>query len=277
MTRLTNKFHKVVNLLKKPELLFLPGQLAFSLVFSIVPALSLISAFAAKFHFSLDFLYSIIGEAFSIRTADNIVNMFATQKLTLSNIFILIVALYIASSAFSSIIIASDSMYGLEPTPLIKRRVKSFFLILLFFTLVVFILLVPVFGNLIIGLISKLSFVSNTFITSLAAVFNMLKWPITLILIIIFIKLIYTFSPNKLIPSSVLNKGSIFTSLAFFVVTMIYSFYVNNIATYDLYYGNFSNVIILMFWLYLMSYILVVGIAINEHDYKRYLREEKKK
>lgn len=272
-TSKNKKIKAFIKLLNKPELLFLPGQLAFSLVFSIIPAISLLSAFAFAFNVSLDFIYNFLESLFSVRIAEYIVNIFSTQTLTFSNILVIIVALYIASNGFNSVIIASDSIYGLEPTNPIKRRVKAVFLTVMFFMLIVFILLVPVFGDFIIKILSSLSFISSSVINVVADIFNYSKWPITILLIIIFIKLIYVMSPDKLIPSKVLNKGSIFTTVGFLLVTLIYSFYVNNIARYDLYYGNFSNLIILLFWLYLLSYIFVIGISINERDYKKYIKE----
>ena len=52
------------------------------------------------------------------------------------------------------------------------------------------------------------------------------------------------------------------------IVTAIYSFYANNIANYDIFYGGLSNVIILMMWVYILAYTLVVGIAINTQSYR---------
>ena len=52
------------------------------------------------------------------------------------------------------------------------------------------------------------------------------------------------------------------------IVTAIYSFYANNIANYDIFYGGLSNVIILMMWVYILAYILVLGIAINANSYR---------
>ena len=33
------------------------------------------------------------------------------------------------------------------------------------------------------------------------------------------------------------------------------------------FYGNISNIIILMTWVYIISYIFVIGIGINANDY----------
>lgn len=271
-----NKFRKEVEkLLKKPELLFLPGQLAFSLVFSIIPALSLLSVLASKFHVSLDLIYTFVEKTFSVHSAEYIVNMFSTQSISLTNVIVIIIAIIIASNGFNAVIISADQMYGLTPTEPIKRRIKAFFLTVFFFVLLLFILIVPVFGNTIVNLISKVIHI-NSLTEFLTTIFKFLKWPITVFLIILFIKLIYTLAPDKIIPSKYINKGSVFTTFGFSIVTIIYAFYVNNIARYDMYYGNFSNLIILLLWLYLMSYIFVLGLALNEKGYRDFIKNHNK-
>lgn len=50
-------------------------------------------------------------------------------------------------------------------------------------------------------------------------------------------------------------------------VTSLYSFYVANIAHYDIMYGSLANLAVLIFLIYLISYILVIGIAINHNYY----------
>lgn len=70
------------------------------------------------------------------------------------------------------------------------------------------------------------------------------------------------------ISSKYMNKGAIFATGGFIISTAIYSYYVNNIADYSYMYGNLSNIIILMILVYVISYILVIGIAINANIYE---------
>ena len=61
-------------------------------------------------------------------------------------------------------------------------------------------------------------------------------------------------------------KGAVFTTLLWILSSSIYSFLVSNISFTDRY-GSFANIIVLLIWLYIMSYILVLGIAINVNEY----------
>ena len=68
------------------------------------------------------------------------------------------------------------------------------------------------------------------------------------------------------IPSSQTTYGAIFTSIGWIIVTAIYSFYINNYANYSLFYGTLANLVVLMVWIYFLSYIFVIGLAMNYHE-----------
>ena len=70
-------------------------------------------------------------------------------------------------------------------------------------------------------------------------------------------------APDKKIRSKSATKGAIFTTISWVVSTEIFTFYVGTFAKYDVFYGNISNIIILLLWIYLLSYIFVLGMAFN--------------
>lgn len=132
--------------------------------------------------------------------------------------------------------------------------------------LFVFILFVLAFGNMIVKFILSFQIFNNT-PSLIYNLFIYLKWPIAFIIIYIILKFIYVVAPDKKIKSKSVTKGAIFTTICWIIVTALYSYYANNIANYDRFYGNLSNIIVLMMWIYIISYILVIGIAINVNNY----------
>ena len=98
--------------------------------------------------------------------------------------------------------------------------------------------------------------------------FVLFKWPVALIFIFLLVKLVYTIAPDAKIPSRYTNKGAIFTTVFWSLATVIYSFYVTNFTNYNLFYGSLTNIIVMMIWVYILSYILVFGMAINASNYK---------
>jgi membrane protein len=47
------------------------------------------------------------------------------------------------------------------------------------------------------------------------------------------------------------------------VITQFYSYWVGNIAHYDIIYGSISSIIILLIWMYFLAYIFVIGLVLN--------------
>ena len=72
---------------------------------------------------------------------------------------------------------------------------------------------------------------------------------------------------NKEIPSNTTNKGALFTTICWILATEIFAFYVETFAKYDVFYGSISNILVLLLWIYLLSYIYVLGMVINASDY----------
>ena len=54
-----------------------------------------------------------------------------------------------------------------------------------------------------------------------------------------------------------------FTTTLWFIVTMIYSYYIKNIADYNHYYAGLGTIVMLMVWLYILAFIFVIGISLN--------------
>ena len=72
---------------------------------------------------------------------------------------------------------------------------------------------------------------------------------------------------NENVPSKYMNKGALFATICFIIVTAIYSYYASNFANYTKFYGNLANIVVLMMWVYILAYIFVIGIAINSDTY----------
>jgi len=88
------------------------------------------------------------------------------------------------------------------------------------------------------------------------------------------IKLIYILAPDWKIYSRHTTKGALFTTVGWIITTAIYSYYAIHFANYDFFYGGLSSIVVLMVWVYALSYILVIGIAINVNEYKRVNNKE---
>ena len=82
------------------------------------------------------------------------------------------------------------------------------------------------------------------------------------------IKILYIMAPDKRIERSNVVYGSIFTTVCWIIVTQFYSIYIEKFTSYTTFYGGMASILILMLWLYVISYIFVLGMALNVTKYE---------
>ena len=257
-----SNFFKIIT---KPEMEVLPGHLAFSFVLSIVPTLTILTYIASIFNFDLHFIRDFISQAFSPEFADMLLGVNVVIKADWNFFLTLIIGYIIASNGAASVIASSNMIYGIKNSSFFKRRLKSLVMIFIIILLFVFLLIFSVFGNKIIEMLQLMD-ISEKIITNITLLISVLKGPVSWFIIFLFIKIIFTMAPDKKIQSNEVNKGAIFTTIGFIVITYLYSLYTTHFANYDVFYGNLASIVVLMIWLYLLSYIFTIGLALNYRE-----------
>ena len=265
---------RILDLIMRPEMKILPGQLAYFLILSIFPLLTLIGYIGSKITMLSTPLASLI-----IKFLPSSFNSLLLPFLTNSNItgnvaFVMILGFVLVSNGTHSIIITSDELYGIDYGDYVKRRVKAFFMIFILLFLFLFIIVVLAYGNVIVNYIINLDFFSK-FKDNIYFAFVIIKWPIAFIIFFWILKFLYTVAPDEEISSRFMNKGALFTTFGWILTTFVYSYYVSNFANYSLFYGSLSGIIVMMIWVYLLSFIFVMGIAINAEEYLAYKKLNK--
>lgn len=266
MKRLEGYLKELFTIVSKKEMRILPGHLAYFLVLSIMPLTTLISFIASAVHLSVVDITEFLLKFLPTEVSNLILPLFTSPNMSF-NLVVMITGFFIVSNGMHSIIMVSNTLYGNEPKDMISRRIKAVFLTVILINIFLFVLIVLGFGNMIVKFILSLEIFSNVS-KNIYDIFVFAKYPLAFVLIFYFIKLIYTLSPDKKIPSKSVNKGTIFTSITWILVTSIYSYYANNLANYDLFYGSLSNLVVLLIWVYIISYTFVLGIGINVNEYR---------
>ena len=246
----------------KPEMAILPGQLAYFFVLAVVPTITLISYEAALLNLSTDVIYDFIGSAFSGDIASMLLATSASREKGIGFFLVVIVGYFIASNGPASIIITSNTIYGEKQEGFFKRRLKALIMTFVLVLLFIFMLIVPVFGTKIIELFKFVDLNSNV-TDNVSIIITFLQGPITWLIMYLFIKILYTMAPNKKVRSKNVGYGALFTTFSWIIITYIYSYYINNIAHYTTFYGGLANIVILMFWFYLLAYAFTIGMALN--------------
>ena len=261
-----NSLKKMYKNIMRPEMKILPGQMSFFMVLSMIPLIALIVALASRFSLSITgFINSFLDNI--PKEAANIINaLIKGDGLNFNMTVFYISALILASNGTHSMILASNTMYKFDNKSYLRRRFKALLMTGILVVLILFIILVPAFGDFIFKGINY--FIGENNVTIYAyKLYRIIKYPLSLVFIFISIKLLYTMAPDTRIKSKTTTKGSIFTTIFWILATEIYSFYVGHFTKYNLFYGSVANIIVLLLWVYLLSYIFVLGMALNETEY----------
>lgn len=263
MKKYLTKIYKTIMI---DEMRILPGNIAFFLILSLIPIITLIGIVGSFFSLSMGDIVTFLEELIP-KDVSKLLIPFLSSKTDGNHILFMVLGFIVASNGPHAIILASNTLYGVENSDFIKRRIKAFILTILLMNLFFFVLVVLAFGNTIVRFILGLEIFENIG-KNLYYLFAILKWPIAFMLIFIFVKLLYTLAPDKGIKSKLVNRGASFTTIGWIFITAIYSYYANNLANYNVLYGSLSSIIVLMMWIYIISYIFVIGIIINTNEYK---------
>lgn len=256
---------KLKETIKQPEMRILPGQLAFFLLLSIIPLFAVIGVIAARFNISLQTLITSLSNNLPEEVSDFIINITGGRNINMNIVIFCISGFILASNGPHSMIIGSNLLYKIENKDFLTRRVKALLMCIILVILFLFILVVPAFGDQIIHLIKEKSELNID--KTVSIVYSVLKYPVSIFIIFFFIKLLYVMAPDIKIPSNTTTLGALFTTLGWIVSTEIYSFYVKKFAYYNILYGSVANLIILFLWIYILSYIFMVGMALNATNY----------
>lgn len=266
--RFKTRLGEIKRIVFDPTVRLLPGQIAFFLILSIFPLLMLIGYVSSFFDIiSMSSIINFIDSALPSEFASVIIGVISGKSFDRSIGISMITGFILASNGAHAIILASNALYGFPSDDFVRRRIKAFILIIILVSLFIFTTLVLAYGNILVKLIFEY-FNGTEGYNKFYKVFSIVKWPVAFFMMLFTIKLIYVIAPDWKILSKNTTKGALFTATGWTISTAVFSYYVTHFAKYDIFYGSLSNIVILMIWVYVLSYILVVGIAINVNEYR---------
>ena len=269
MKKIKRWLKKIYKILKLEEMQILPGQLAFFLVVSVFAMLPLIALIGSGF-VTREFAESL--KDLPVGVASVFKDLLDTDSTGYNVFLFMAISLFFSSSGCKSIIVTSNVIYKITEDNKIKQGVKAFIMTIILMFIIVFTAVVPAFGDLILTSIKNKY--PGDVINLIIQLFDILKYPLSFLLIFIGVKLIYTMAPDMTIKSKYTNRGALFTTVLWVVITRIYAIYLNNINTYNIFYGSLANVVIVLFWFYLLSYVFTMGMALNASSYFDYLADK---
>ena len=170
-----------------------------------------------------------------------------------------VVTIWSAGKSFMALNRGMNAICRVEKKPnYILMRIRGAVFALLFVILLVATLVLVVFGNSIHDFIAQ-HFPVVAFFTRILLSFRAV---LMLASFIFFFALLYRYLPNRKAALMEQLPGAIFAAGAWYLFSFGFSIYIEYGNAFKMY-GSLTTAILLMFWLYFVMYILLIGIEIN--------------
>jgi membrane protein len=106
-------------------------------------------------------------------------------------------------------------------------------------------------------------------------VWDIAKWPVLLVVVMLMIALLYYSSPNAKLPGfKWVTPGSVLAVVVWLVASAAFAFYVANFGSYNKIYGALGGVVVFLVWMWLTNVAILLGAELNaEHERSRELDE----
>jgi membrane protein len=92
---------------------------------------------------------------------------------------------------------------------------------------------------------------------------DLARWLLIILLFFFINSFIYRFGPATTKRWKFITPGATFSTVFMILVTLGFSYFVNNFGAYNKIYGSIGTILILMLWVYFNSYILLIGFELN--------------
>jgi membrane protein len=97
-----------------------------------------------------------------------------------------------------------------------------------------------------------------------SVIFDLVRWGIALAVILTGIGLLYRFGPNRRPRRTrMITPGSIFAAISWAALSIAFSHYVSHFANYNEVYGSIGAVIAMLVWLWISSFLVLLGASLN--------------
>ncbi|PUZ22532.1 membrane protein [Chitinophaga costaii] len=172
-----------------------------------------------------------------------------------------IVGFFYSSNAVMGIIISfSKDLPGFTQRKWYQNRLMALrltcFLVLLF----IIVLALLVMQGALLRYVMEYLGISNL---KVRATLNVARWSIIVLLFFSIIAILYHFGPSVEKRWRYLTPGAVLATVFMILVTVGFSWYVNHFNNYNKIYGSVGTIMILMLYIFLNSFVLLVGFELN--------------
>ncbi|MGB3329890.1 MAG: YihY/virulence factor BrkB family protein [Thermomicrobiales bacterium] len=246
------------------------AALAYSALFSLFPFLIFLIALLGFLHIPEFFTWlleqgkqALPDSAFSLleQTVNQIQGRASGGLLSVG----IIAAIWGASSGIRALMNALNVAYGIEETRAMwKKYLYSVLYTIGFAVLLIALSVLMLLGPQSIDWLAGQIGLGSVFVSA----WTILRWPVLILLMMVISALVYYVAPNVKQPFRLITPGSVLAVVLWLLASVGLSLYIANFSNYSATYGSLAGAVILLFYLYVSSAVILLGAEVNAEVHK---------
>ena len=170
-------------------------------------------------------------------------------------------ALWTASGYVGAFMRASNAIYEIEEgRPFYKLRPLQILVTLILELMLAIVVVGLIVSGPLATAIGNAVGLGDTALT----VFNIVKWPVLLVIVSLMLAVLYYSAPNAKLPGfKWISPGSVLAVVVWIVASGLFAFYVANFGSYDKTYGTLAGVVTFLVWMWITNLAVLFGAELN--------------
>ena len=239
------------------------AALTYYLLFAIFPLLIFLNNLVGLLSYDLDALLAMLARVIP----RDVVDLLGQYLVYVSRVssrtllwFSAVFTIYFPFRAANALFLSVRKAYGAGmPTGFVRYQLRVLLFTLLLIVAIFFSVFASTIGNRVLDFVSGYIYLSDLSIR----LWSRLRFVFVGAVMFAVIALLYALALDKHPAKRGIWPGVLTALVAWIVVSMLYSLYVERAANYSVIYGSIGTVIVLLLWLYLTAALLIMGAEFN--------------
>ena len=262
--KLYRKIRKIADTINRDNLFLYASQSAFYIIIATIPfVMMLISLTGFILPVSREYLLSVANPLIPeiIKSpVEKIIAELYDSSFSVASVTALS-TLWPASRDIAAVERGVRNVYHAPPRKsFITGVISSFFYTIIFILMICALLVLIVFGSYLIELLRIKSLLLLLIFGRTSAI----KWLFTYGLMTVVFAFLYSAFSGRSLRFKCHFPGAIFTSAGWMIFSVLFSFYIENFASYSYIYGSLTAIVLMMLWVYFCMVIFLLGAEVNK-------------
>ena len=239
------------------------AALTYYLLFALFPLLIFLNNLVGLLSYDLDALLAMLARV----VPRDVVDLLGQYLVYVSRVssrtllwFSAVFTIYFPFRAANALFLSVRKAYGAGmPTGFVRYQLRVLLFTLLLIVAIFFSVFASTIGNRVLDFVSRYIYLSDLSIR----LWSRLRFVFIGAVMFAVIAILYALALDKHPAKRGIWPGVLTALVAWIVVSMLYSLYVEHAANYSVIYGSIGTIIVLLLWLYLTAALLIMGAEFN--------------